>query len=272
MEEPLTIRQHWQRRKPIVGLVIGLLLAVVTIYLHSSVYIRQALYGKSGNENVYLWYLIMVPSYTLTFIFGTRFVGSYVVGVWVKEIVNSQFVHRSVLRLTENIVMDDRMPAIIAGFLMEPQIIGAASRIVAKVTREEKVQNAASTMVSSVLQHQVVLDAATSTAERVLQAKEMRDCTADLLRDQSLAKPLASQVARVLEQPLMVDAVTVFMQSIMEDASVRQEIKSRARSIAADPDLYSATRKGLYDAATGRRSEAEDSSQCIDKSEITENT
>lgn len=251
-------------------LALGFVFCVVTLVLHSNHHLQELLYGKEL-ENEYLWYVTMVPAYSLTFVLTVKFCGSFLLAVWVRELVESDFVVESIVTLLANLMTQDRkMPEVtdahghrrtehLVGHLMEqPTVVAAATFMVASVTSSTDVHAGAASLVAGTMRSDVVFDSVMHAAGAITGNVRLRRQIANLLDDRRLAPAVAEQLHDVLASPTVHEGVVKFVERLVVQEQIREAIKIRTKSVMADPELYRAGGKGMYIDMFGRTDTEDD--------------
>jgi len=236
------------------GLAFGFFLAVVTLILNSK-WIQNSLYGDNFERNEFLWYVIMVPTYTTTFVFTVRYWGTYFLSIWIRELVGSDFVHSSIITLVKYIISDQRMSRMLQEQMMNDDVLDSVVDIVESVLSNEEVQIGTSKLVSQTLRNPKVSDATMNLSVRVMRSRGILDATGTLLDNANLTPAACTQLSNILSKRLLHEATVRFLQSLTQDGGIRSRFKDRTKSFVQDPSCYEAMGRGMYQAAFGPRSQ-----------------
>jgi len=202
-------------------------------------------------EREWIWWVVAVPFYVFAAIFFARFVGSYLMRIWTWEIVNSPWVHGAVITLLTGVLSEESADELFAAQLTKPVMVEATSTLTSDVISSLPVQNACVNTVVTTLLSATVLDAVVTSSERLLQDPRLQNAIAGLIGNEAFVEPVAKQAARIVESEEMGHAVVTLMQQVLEDQAVRSVIKRRAESVAGDPELFTAGRRGFCEALIG---------------------
>lgn len=247
---PLTEREAWFLSARYFKLGIGTTLGALALFLSSNDGLNKYLYGADW-ERAWIWWTVTVPFYLFCTIYFTRFVGSYLMRIWMWEIVNSPWVHEAVITLLAGILSEDTADDLLTAALAKPAVVEGVSTLTAALINSDAVQGASVQTVIGVLTSPKVQDAAVTSTERLLADPGLMHALADLLGNETFAAPVARQVARIMENEELGSALIGFVQRMLEHQGVRDVMKRRAKSMAGDAELFSAGRKGLWESMVG---------------------
>lgn len=231
-------------------LFFGTFLGVLALFIWSYEGADEFLYGSNW-EREWLWWLVAVPFYLFATIYFARFVGSFLMRVWIWEIVNSPWVHGAVITLMTGILSEETADLLFAAVLSKPAVVQAASAMTSNVISSKDVQDACEKTVQGTLLSLKVHDAVVASAQRLLKKPGLHQATAEFIGDEIFVEPIARQAARIVQNNEVGEAVTDLMQQVLEDQEVRTVIKRRAESVAGDAELFTAGRRGLCESMIG---------------------
>lgn len=252
VQHPLTDREAWFLSARYLKLGIGTTLGALALFLSSNERLNKYLYGPDW-ERAWIWWTITVPFYLFCTIYFTRFVGSYLMRIWMWEIVNSPWVHEAVITLLAGIFSEDSADDLLTAALAKPTVVEGVSTLTAALINSDAVQGASINTVIGVLLSPRVQDAAVMSVERLLADRGLIRALASLLGNEKFAAPVARQIARIMENEELASALISFVQQMLEHQDVRDVMKRRAKSVAGDAELYGAASQGLWESVVGRR-------------------
>lgn len=263
IQHPLTKTEKWFVDTRYLKLFFGTFLGAVALFISSYEGADEFLYGPNW-EREWLWWLVAVPFYLFAAIYFARFVGSFLMRVWIWETVNSPWVHGAVITLMAGILSEDTVDLLFTAVLSKPAVVEAASEMTSSVISSKQVQESCIKTVEGTLLSPKVHDAVVASAQSLLKKPDLHQATADLLGDEIFVEPIAKQAVRIVQDDELSEAVIDLMQQVLEDQEVRSIIKRRAESVAGDAELFTAGRRGLCESLLGPRSaDAGSSSSCM---------
>lgn len=249
-QQSLTKTQKWFMSARYLKLFFGTFLGVLALFISSYEGADEYLYGSNW-EREWLWWIVAVPFYLFAAIYFARFVGSFLMRIWIWEIVNSPWVHGAVITLLTGILSEETADLLFAAALAKPAVVQAASTLTANVISSHQVQDACVNTVQGTLLSPKVHDAVVTSAQRLLKKPGLHQATADFIGDEVFTDPIARQAARIIQSEDVGEAVIGLMQQVLEDQEIRLVIKRRAESVAGDAELFVAGRRGLCEAMMG---------------------
>lgn len=249
--QPLTKTEKWIVSRYKLKLLMAMVLGALALFVSSYDGMDAHLYG-ANSEREWLWWVVAVPFYVFVAIYFARFVGSYLMRVWLWEIVNSPWVHGAIITLLSGILSEDAADDLFAAALSKPAVVGSASTLTASVITSQPVQEACVGTVVGTLLSTKVADAVVVSAERLLRKPRLQYAMAGFVGNDEFVEPIATQAARILRSEEVACATVGIMERVLEDRDVRSVIKRRAESVAGDAELFTAGRRGLYQALMGR--------------------
>lgn len=247
---PLTKREVWFLNARYLKLGIGTTLGAFALFLSSNDGLNATLYGAEW-ERAWIWWTVTVPFYLFCTIYFTRFVGSYLMRIWMWEIVNSPWVHEAVITLLAGILSEESADDLLMSALSKPAVVEGISLLTSALINSDAVQSASVHTVIGVLVSPKVQDAAVTSTERLLADQGLISALAELLGSEAFAKPVARQLARIMENEELAAALVGFTRQILEHRDMRDVIKRRAKSMAGDAELFNAGRKGIWESMAG---------------------
>jgi len=250
---PVVVANHFLEsccRKKRWQLGISLLCGVVAVYVHSSSRMSEWLFGRQW-ERSWLWWCVAVPMYVYLAIYFARFLGSYLVRTWLKEISESPLTHRAMVTMIKGIVEDEEFADILAGFLDRDAVVDSISGLTAAILSSPDVRNAAAGTTASVILDERVTDAGIEASVAAMQSPKLHESVEGLLQRKELTAPLAMQVARILDDSEVREAAAGLIHGVLDDDEVKDVMHLRAASIVGDKEVVEAGRKGFVDAFFG---------------------
>lgn len=228
-------------------LFIGTFLGVLALFVSSYRDADDSIYGRSL-ERKWLWWCVAVPFNLFAATYFARFAGSFLMRIWIWELVNSPWVHEAFVSLWAGVLSEEAADMLFVSVLAKPVVPEATSTLTAAVVSCHDVQEACAHAVQMTLQSPEVDNAAAMFAIRLLEKPGLRRATAGFIGNEALVDPLSSQVARVVKSEEVGRSVASFLERVLEDQKVRRIIKRRAESVVRDAEVFSAGKQGLCEA------------------------
>lgn len=257
--QSLTKTQLWFVSAQNLKLLFGTVLGVLALFISSYEGADDYLYGPNW-EREWLWWLVSVPFYLFAAIYFARFVGSFLMRIWIWEIVNSPWVHGAVITLLTGVLSEETADLLFEAVLAKPAVVQAVSALTASVITSDQVQDACVNTVQGTLLSPNVHDAVVTSAERLLKKPGLHHAMAGFIGNEVFVGPVAKQAARVVQSDEVGEAVIGLMQRVLEHQDIRGVIKRRAESMAGDAELFTAGRRGLREAIMGAPSDPDPNS------------
>lgn len=250
----VAVRQTYSSKY--LGLAFGWFAAVVTLILNSK-WIQKQLYGDNFDKNEILWYILMVPAYTTTCIFCVRYWGTYFISIWVRELVSSDFVHSSIITLTQFVMRDPRIPQMLQERMMNEDIVDSMVDMVESVLSNTDVREGCGKLVTGVLRHPNMSVTGVEVSAELMRSQSIHNATGALLDHPDLTPAIQTQMVSVMHERAVHDATVRFTKDLTQDRDIRLRVKARTKSLVRDPTYYKAMGRGMYGAAFGPRTSPE---------------
>jgi len=217
-------------------------LGATTLFVQG--FLGSYLFGEDW-ESAWVWWLVFVPVYVIVFIYFTRFLGTFLLRQWTRDIVQAQFTHQAIGDLLAGILAEPKVTNTLAASMQQGALVEAAAILVASVVRSSEVQAAAAETVAHCLRSQLVIEALGDSIEALLKTPGFPRGLEALGNDERLLEPLIAQVSRLLQDDRFVESVAYFLQETLERGEVKDVLKMRCKSIVGDAELYKAGMSGM---------------------------
>jgi len=230
-------KKRWQ-------LIAAVLCGVVAVYTQASSWMSQTLFGANW-ERSWLWWFVAVPIDVCLAIFFTRFVGSFLGRIWLREISESTITRQAIITLLSGLVQDTRVPELLTALLRHDVVMGSLCQLTASVLQSSEVRKAAAATTASVLGSEATQEATVQATTSIMSNPRLASDMEALLDAKELGRPLAGQVSRLLDDSRVRHSVTELMREVLQDSNVKEVLHVRAVSLMGDRKVYEAGRQGV---------------------------
>eukprot|EP00928_Gymnodinium_smaydae_P055553 TRINITY_DN39067_c0_g1_i1.p1 TRINITY_DN39067_c0_g1~~TRINITY_DN39067_c0_g1_i1.p1 ORF type:complete len:335 (-),score=52.42 TRINITY_DN39067_c0_g1_i1:162-1166(-) len=227
---------------------IALFFASFTVYVHSSTSWSYLLFGEDRLNSLTYWF-IAVPIYIFLAIYFLRFLGSFLMRIWLREVSESVRLREAAIKMAAGLIQDARVPALFAKLMQSPTIVCALSELTAAVLDSAEVQAASSQTTAAVVSSRQVQEATASSCCTLLAhprlLEETRRAVECELRSDRLDSLLATRVAGILTDARLEQACARLVSDLLENHDLRRGLRKRAASVAGDPAVIGASCRSL---------------------------
>jgi len=234
-----------------VHLVLSTLLGVIGVYIWNSKYWSEKLFGENWQDS-WEWWLIAVPLYIYIGIYFARYVGSFLVQTWAKEISQSPITHKVLVNLAGGVLRDPAIPALLASVMDQEIVRSSMCDVTTTVLSSPQVQDATALTSAAVLRHPCTLEASAAAAGRLMRNPQLPLDLEACLDSTETSRIVTKQVCKLLQNDDVAEAATDFLQNLLSNPVTSQVMKDRAVSFIQDPKIFRAGGYGLVESLKPR--------------------
>mmetsp|Transcript_88188 Transcript_88188/g.156352 ORF Transcript_88188/g.156352 Transcript_88188/m.156352 type:complete len:253 (+) Transcript_88188:75-833(+) len=218
-------RQIW--RNQFFQLFMATAMGSMSVYVQLSTSISEEFLGEDKRRGLLYW-LLLVPLQVCSLVYFVRFLGSFLITSWVRDIAKNDGVRTG-------------LAAMMGSILLHNEVL--------QVFHSEKMISSITHLLVEIVHGPEVHDAVKDLVFKTVQSEKLVQSMQDLLSRESLADSVVTQLVNVMENEKIPAATGDFAKAVLSRHDVQSAALLRLQSVMRKSEVYEASFVGMSAAA-----------------------